>query len=482
MPRTLETGLKDRARSLLLTFPVLLMLTCGRTETPPERPNFVLILADDLGWADVGYQGSTFHRTPCIDALAHDGLSFSQAYAAAPVCTPARAALFTGCSPARLHITTVYGENTPLEDVEDRLDEGAPGTLVAPAVRERLPVGLPTLASSLRELGYRTALIGKWHLAPAPHAVGFDVQIGASPAGAVASHFSPYGVPTLRDGPPGEYLTDRLTDEALRFLRENRGRPFLLVLSHYAPHTPLQAPPELVDEYRARVDPRSPQRNPLYAAMIERLDASVGRVRAELERLILTEQTLLVFTSDNGAFEGNRATRRSSAEEEPVTSNLPLRSGKGRVYEGGLRVPMVAWGGLVRNTGRCSVPVIGTDLCPTMLALARHAPLATSDGCDLTPLLTGHGTLERDALYFHFPHESFASALRSGDEKLVYSWRKERDELYDLGADPGEEHDLAAERPERVAELERELFAWLDAVGADRPVRRAPKESAAPPR
>ncbi len=446
----------------------LAVLACRRETTPRARPNFVLILADDLGWADVGYQGSTFHRTPHIDALARDGLVFSQAYAAAPVCTPSRAAILTGCSPARLHITFVYGENAPFEDLEERLEEGAPGKLVSPTVRERLPEGLPTLASGLKELGYHTALVGKWHLAPAPRALGFDVQIGASPAGAVESYFSPYGLPTMKDGPRGEYLTDRLTDEAVRFLEESRAQPFLLVLSHYAPHTPLAAPEELVEEYRARADPDAPQRNPTYAAMIERLDDSVGRIRAALERLGLAETTLLVFTSDNGAFEGTNTRRRS----EPITSNLPLRSGKGRVYEGGLRVPMVAWGGVAARRGTCAVPVVGTDLCPTMLALAGHAPLAVSDGLDLTPLLAEGGVLARDELGFHFPHESFASALRAGDEKLVYSWRREKSELYDLATDPGEERDLAAERPQRAAELERRLFGWLDTVGAERPARR----------
>jgi len=445
-----------------------LLAACDRGSPPP---NFVLVLADDLGWADVGYQGSTFHRTPHIDALAHAGLVFSQAYSASPVCTPSRAALFTGCSPARLHITSVYGENAPWEDVETRLEEAEPGALVAPTIRDHLPEDVPTLAGRLHELGYRTALIGKWHLAPAPQRAGFDVQVAASSAGRVESYFSPYGVPTIQDGPPGEYLTDRLTDETLRFLEENRERPFLLVLSHYAPHVPLQAPETLVDEYAGRADPDAPQHNATYAAMIERLDDSVGRVRDALERLGLAERTLLVFTSDNGGYEANRRGPNGS-EVEPITSNRPLRSGKGRVYEGGLRVPLIAWGGPVRRAGECRVPVIGTDLCPTLLALAGGAPLAVSDGEDLTPLLTGEGALEREALYFHFPHQSSASALRAGDEKLVYSWRREKSELYDLALDPGEQHDLAAERPERAAELQQRLFSWLDAVGADRPVRR----------
>jgi arylsulfatase A-like enzyme len=443
---------------------------CAREERRP--PNFVLVLADDLGWADAGYQGSTFYRTPHIDALARDGLAFSQAYAAAPVCSPSRAAILTGWSPARLHITTVLGPNAPFEELGERLDEATPGRLVPPTIRSRLPEGIPTLASSLKELGYRTALVGKWHLVPAPRAVGFDEQPGALPIGATGSHFSPYGLATLRDGPEGEYLTDRLTDEAVRFLEENRARPFLLVLSHYAVHTPLEAPEELVAEYRARAVPGAAQRNPTYAAMVERLDDSVGRVRAALERLGLAERTLLVFTSDNGGVEGTNPKHW----DEPVTSNLPLRSEKGRVYEGGLRVPMIAWGGVVARRGTCAAPVVGTDLCPTLLALAGHAPLAPSDGADLTPLLRGSGSLAREELAFHFPHESFGSALRAGDEKLVYLWKRQKSELYDLADDPGESRDLAAERPERATELERRLFAWLDAVGAERPVRAAREE------
>lgn len=455
-----------RPRSFLLA-QILLIAACGRASAPPARPNFVVFLADDLGWADVGYQGSTFYRTPHIDALAHDGLAFSQAYAASPVCSPSRAAILTGWSPARLHITTVMGPKAPFEELEARLDDATPGKIVAPTIRSRLPEGLPTLASCLEELGYRTALIGKWHLVPAPRSVGFDLQPGASPGGAVTSYFSPYGLPNLSDGPKGEYLTDRLTEEAVRFLENNRERPFLLVLSHYAVHTPLEAPEELVAECRARVAPGAPQKNPTYAAMVERLDDSVGRVRAALERLGLAGNTLLVFTSDNGGVEG----KNTKYFEEEVTSNLPLRSEKGRVYEGGLRVPMIAWGGVVAARGTCSEPVVGTDLFPTLLSLAGHAPVSPSDGVDLTPLLEGSESLPRDELAFHFPHESFASALRLGDEKLVYSWKRERSELYDLAEDPGEQHDLAPERPERVAELERRLFAWLDGVGAERPVR-----------
>lgn len=455
----------------LLVLLALLLGACGGAGEGSRPPSFVIVLADDLGWADVGFQGSTFHRTPNLDRLAADGLAFSQGYAPSPVCTPSRAGLLTGCSPARLHLTSVFGVNTPFEDLEARLDEAEEGDLVQPTVLDGLPPEVPTVARRLAEAGYATGLIGKWHLHPEPEEVGFGVELGAR--GLLRSYFSPYGLDSLSDGPPGEYLTDRLTDEAIAFLEAHRDGPFLLVLSHYAPHLPLQAPVELVAEYARRADPAAPQHNPVYAAMIERVDVGLGRLCEALERLGLAESTLLVFTSDNGAFEERRAGRRHSAAEDlEITSNLPLRSGKGRVYEGGLRVPLVAWGGPVRARGRCDVPVVLTDLAPTLLALAGAKPLAVSDGVDLSGLLRGTGVPDRSALFFHFPHQSFASAVRDGDEKLIWSWAREEAELYDLASDPGERHDLAAERPERVRVLRDELFTWLDAVGADRPVRR----------
>lgn len=451
-------------------------------ESAQVPPSFVLVLGDDLGWADVGYQGSRLQRTPEIDRLAREGLVFSRAYAASPVCSPSRAALLTGLAPARLHLTSVLGANTPTEEAGEREVELAQGVvLIEPTVVDRIPDDVPTLAARLSERGYRTAWIGKWHLGGRPGEFGFQHVLADSGAGAVASYFPPYGLSTLADGPPGEYLTDRLTDEAVRFIEENRAHPFLLVLSHYAPHLPLQAPSELVAQCQARVDPAGTQRNPTYAAMVERLDASVGRVRAALERFELSGRTLLVFTSDNGGFEEKRVERQrrvhgraASSETVHITSNLPLRGGKGRVYEGGVRVPLVLWGGPLARAGSCSVPVIGTDLTPTLLALAGCAPPATSDGLDLSPLVSGGTELARGALAFHFPHQSSQSALLRGDEKLVHNWGEERSELFDLRADPGERHDLAGERPERTAELRAELFRWLDAVGADRP-RRMPR-------
>jgi len=460
------------ARALALA---CLLASCTRAPDAP-RPNFVLVLADDLGWADVGFQGSRFHRTPALDRLAQDGLVFAQAYAAAPVCSPSRAALLSGLSPARLQLTDALGPRTRTAE-RPEADRDDPRGLREPIVATRLPAELPTLATRLAAAGYETLWIGKWHLGGTPEEAGFARALGHSSAGAPATYFSPYGLATLPDGPTGEYLTDRLTDEACRFLAGPHERPFLLVLSHYAPHVPLEAPPALVAEFQARLDPAAGQRNPLYAAMLARLDAGVERVRATLADGGLLERTLLVFTSDNGAVEELRMDRKrrgESGDGEPyvITSNAPLRGGKGRLNEGGLRVPLVLFGGPLARHGTSRVPVIGTDLAPTLLALAGAEALVASDGLDLSAYLGGAPEPPARPLVFHFPHQSFQSALRVGDEKLLYRWLDGKSELYALAEDPGEAHDLAAQRPERAAELERELMAWLDAVGAARPERR----------
>ena len=444
------------ARLLSAWAPLLLSQSPATTEATrpdpvPATPSFVLILADDLGWADVGYQGSSFCRTPHLDALARDGLAFSQAYAAGPVCSASRAALFSGRAPARLHLTDVIGlvSNAP-----------SPKDFAPIHTRQRLSPKLPTLASALHAAGYRTGLIGKWHLGTDPREHGFEEVAGCTPGGSIPSYFD-----TKLDGlPPGEYLTERLTSAAVRFLEAHREDRFLLVLSHYAPHTPLEAPAAAVERWQKRAT--STAQNHTYAAMVESLDASVGAIRAALERLELDQRTLLVFLSDNGGLEKYVEPGHGVVT---VTSNAPLRGGKQTLYEGGIRVPLIFHGGPVCRRGTSDWPVVGTDLPLTLLSLAALAPLEKQDGIDFAPLLTSGSEPPPRKLYFHYPHLEPVSVVRDGDWKLLHFWRSGTSQLYSLRDDPGETTDLTAAQPERAEELRAELFAWLEDVGADVP-------------
>ena len=455
----------------------LLVLACGPDQhgaPPARRPNIVFILADDLGWADVGYQGSTFHPTPNIDALAREGMVFSDAYASSPVCSPTRFSFLTGQSPARHGMTKALNPDV-LGGTPGPPTTGPPDAeWWEPVLLDHVPLETTTVAERLKEAGYRTGVIGKWHLGePLPESHGFDVALATAPLGGPSRYFAPYGIRGFPEGPGGEYITDRLTFEAIRFIEDSKEEPFFLFLSHFAPHSPWEAKPEYVARHQARVDPEAEQKNPIYAAMIESLDESVGAIVAALERLGLTEETLLVFTSDNGALT-QRWLRRKSRHRTlfEITSNAPLRGGKGKLYEGGLRVPMVVrWPGVIAAGGRCEIPVDTTDYYPTFLRMAGLQPAGEPlDGVDLYPLFRGGEKLERDALYFHFPHQTLACAMRRGNDKLVHYFSGET-ELYDLASDLGEEHDLSEERPEKARELRQELFSWLEEVGAVLPVR-----------
>ncbi len=334
-----------------------------------------------------------------------------------------------------------------------------------------------------------TALVGKWHLGPEGHGPerhGFDFNIGGGPEPGPASYFPPYNLSKLPDGPPGEYLTDRLTEEAVGFIRANRDRPFFLYFSHYAVHSAIGPRPMapnrtakagFVEYFSAKADPAAPAQNPTYAAMIRSLDESVGRVLEALEEESLTEGTIIIFTSDNGGVELSRG--------EVVTSNLPLRDGKGTFYEGGIRVPtLISWIGVLPSGKLSEVPAVSIDLYPTILELAglEKNPGQILDGVSLVPVLKGRETLERNALYFHFPHVQGAakglqhflrensSAVRVGDLKLIHSWET-GDELYDLSKDIGESEDLAERMPAETARLRGMLFDWLERVGAQVPTK-----------
>jgi arylsulfatase A-like enzyme len=459
-------------------FPLLLWmlgLVCAAGATgaeSPKRPNIVFILTDDLGWTDLGCAGSKFYETPNIDRLAKQGMRFTDGYSACTVCSPSRASILTGQYPARLHVTDwIAGHARPFAKMN------------VPDWTMRLLPELPNLAKSLKSVGYATASIGKWHLGPeesSPTRVGFDVNIGGNHRGQPPSYFSPYKIETLQDEKDGEFLSDRLTDEALKFIEANRDRPFFVYLPHFAVHTPLMAKPEVVAKYKARQDPSGAHKNPVYAALLESVDDSVGRLLEKLDALKLSENTIVVFTSDNGGLLG-------------PTSNTPLRAGKGSAYEGGVRVPLIIrWPGVTQPGSVSNVPVTGADFFPTFLAANRlEVPREHAvDGENLLPVLGGAGALKRDTLFWHYPHyhpggATPYGALREGDWRLVEFFEDHRVELYNLKDDLAEAHDLAAEQPEKAAALKRKLHEWRERVGAQMPtvnpnhdpVKDAPKKN-----
>ena len=422
-------------------------------EAPPKKPNFVFFLVDDLGWRDVGCYGTKFYETPNIDRLAREGMRFTDAYAACPVCSPTRASILTGKYPARLSLTDwIPGQR-----------EKNPKLLV-PKFNQELPLEEVTIAEALKAAGYACASIGKWHLGGEPYypdKQGFDLNVGGTAKGSPPSYFSPYGIPTLADGPKGEYLTDRLADEAEKFIEQNRDRPFFLYLPHFAVHTPIQGKEEITAKY-ARKPPDGNQKNATYAAMIESVDQSVGRVMKKLDALGLADRTVVFFMSDNGGLAG-------------VTSNAPLRAGKGTLYEGGVREPLIVkWPGVVRSGTTASTPVTSTDFYPTILEMAGLPlkPEQHVDGLSLMPLLKESGPLRRDTLYWHYPHyhrTTPAGALRHGDWKLIEYFEDGRLELYNLRDDLGEQKDLAAAMPEKARELQKMLADWRTDVGAQMP-------------
>jgi len=435
-----------------------------------SKLNVVFFLIDDMGWTDAGCYGSAFYETPNIDRLAAQGMRFTDAYAACPVCSPTRASIMAGKYPARLNITNFGTKPLPLDEV--------------------------TVAEALKEAGYTTFFAGKWHIGGDekhwPDHQGFDVNVGGNGSGSPrGGYFSPYKNPQLPDGPKGEYLTDRLTDEAVAFLDAHKDAPFLLYLSHYAVHTPLQAKEKVVEKYRAKADampkakgptsrPESSrattdlvQDNPVFAAMVESVDDSVGRVMKRLDTLGIADRTAVIFMSDNGGL-STLLNRRMGGGRGAPTCNLPLRAGKGWLYEGGIREPMIVrWPGVTEPGSTCRVPVTSTDFYPTMLDMAG-LPLRPGqhvDGVSLVPLLRGGKALDRKAIFWHYPHHHGSGsvpsgAVRAGDWKLIEWYEDRRVEVFNLADDLGETTDLAAARPEKTRELHALLKAWRREVGA----------------
>lgn len=455
-----------------LTFVSIVLL--GTLSLAAEQaPNIVLLLADDLGWTGVGCYGSDLHETPHIDRLAAQGMRFAGAYAACTVCSPTRASIMTGQYPARLHLTDfIAGQHRPYEK------------LTIPAWTKYLGTEAVTVAEALKQAGYATAHVGKWHLeakrtvpgyqpsAFLPTAQGFDVSI-AKPKGSKGFFLPADFVRT--NGQRGGYVTDYLTDKAVAWISRARPGPFFLYLAYHTPHTPIQGKQEFVAYYARKLKslPNARHRNPAYAAMIHSLDESVGRIMTQLEKSGLSKNTLVVFTSDNGGL-----TQRYG-RIDGIADNHPLRRGKGSAYEGGVRVPMIAhWPGVVPAGRTSTEPVMTIDFFPTFLDLAR-APVGSLafDGISLAGLLRGNQrTLARDALYWHYPHyhaggDAPYSAIRCGPWRLIDFHDDTPPALYNLDRDIGEQQNLAQTESEKCQELQAKLTAWRKRVGAQMPTK-----------
>lgn len=454
-------------------FIFILLVICfglpGRGQSM-DHTNVILILIDDLGWNDLGCYGSKYYKTPNIDKLATQGIRFTNGYSACHVCSPTRAAILTGKYPARLMLTQWLPAGR-WDRNKHRLREAR--------YLSNLPLEEVTIAESLRAAGYKTGFIGKWHLGTEtyyyPEHQGFDVNIAGRDYGAPGSYFYPFegkwDIPstgqTLKKSSPvagkeGDYLVDILAQQASQFIAENKKSPFFLMLSHYAVHTPLQAKDEKVQKYMDVPDDQR-QGNPKYAAMVESVDESVGLILTTLQEQSLDENTLIIFTSDNGGY-------------AKATNQSPLRANKGSHYEGGIRVPfIIKWPGTMPSGKICDEPVISVDIYPTILTAVGlpQYPAQHQDGKDLTPLLTGKGIFHRRALYWHYPHynrhpSSFPSGvIRSGHWKLIEHFESQKIELFNLESDLSESSNVASQHPHIAQQLLSSLKSWQRKVGAD---------------
>lgn len=453
-----------------------------------HRPNIIFVLIDDMGWKDLGCYGSSFYETPNLDRLASEGVLFTDAYAAAPVCSPTRASILSGKYPARVGVTNFIGASQTRGKLLD-----------APYV-DHLPLEEKSIAAALRETGYATWHVGKWHLGGRPYYPenhGFDVNVGGCDWGhPMYGYYSPYGIETMPDGPDGEYLTDRLTNEAIGLVKRHQertnGQPFFLYLSHYAVHTPIQGKRDLLDKYiqkakkmgldrvnaleqggffpsdhkkSKRIVRRRIQSDVEYAAMVENLDENIGRLLNAVKVSGLSDNTVIFFTSDNGGL--------STAEGSP-TSNAPLSEGKGWMYEGGLREPLIVkWPGVTKPGSVCTVPVTSPDFFPTFLEMAgqSHNNKRNLDGTSLVPLLRGETQLNREAIFWHFPHYANqggtpGSSVREGDYKLIEFYEDGRLELFNLRTDIGECRNCVSECAEVAESLHQKLVKWRGEIEA----------------
>ena len=454
-----------------------------------SRPNVILFYADDLGWTDLSSFGSTFYETPNLDRLAAKGMRFTSSYAPSSVCTPSRAALLTGRTPARLGITDYASANTATQDLQQKRQRNRNQNhmFLEPPSDIRLPEGSVTFADVFKEAGYHTFFLGKWHVGnpedgygPTDH--GFDVNIAGTARGGPygrGGYFHPFDLPNI-DSEPGDHLTDRMAEEAIKLIEGAGTEPFFMYFSFYDVHTPLMTKDHLEEKYRKKAAPlhlgprfasepprwnRQVHDHAVYAGMIETMDEALGAIVTALEEKGLDENTIIVFSSDHGGL--------STSEGHP-TSNLPLRAGKGWLYEGGVRVPtLFYWPGVTEPGSRSDEPHVQTDFFPTMLEMAGLAmrPEDHLDGVSLVSELKGEGASDRERIFWHHPHYSPqggspAGAMREGDWKLVEFFEGRRLELYNLAEDIEEQNDLARRYPRRVMAMHEKLREWRDEVGA----------------
>ncbi|MEQ8787772.1 MAG: sulfatase [Pirellulaceae bacterium] len=472
-------------RMLSIAFALLLVAlpSFAATAEPKPKTNFVFFLVDDLGWADVGRFGAQFYETPNIDALSASGMRFTNGYAACPVCSPTRASIMTGRHPVRVDITDwIPGQNAT----------GRKGTKFQHvADRDNLALEETTIAEALKEHGYQTFFAGKWHLGGQGHwptDQGFDINIGGCDRGSPpGGYYAPWNNPNLKAEKEDEYLTERLTEESIKFLDErDKDKPFLLYLSYYNVHTPITPYKKRIEHFTSKANEmfdsptpaitehdgqsRARQDNPQYASMIAAVDRSVGEVLIELVSLGLGDDTVVFFFSDNGGL--------CTKPTPGPTSNLPLRAGKGWLYEGGVREPMIVRAPGVTEPGSvCDTPVVSMDFFPTMLELAGlpAMPKQHADGVSITPLLAGKQDALKDrTFYWHYPHYHGSTwkpgaSIRDGDWKLIEFYHDDDVELYNLADDPGEQHDLSQPNPAKAKELLAKLHAWQKQLGAKMP-------------
>lgn len=465
-----------------LLVPLASLYAGDATTKPSDKPNILFILIDDYGIKDVGVEGSSFYETPQIDALARSGMRFTQGYAACQVCSPSRASIMLGIYPPRHGITDYIGAETG-----DTFAKRRGVKLSVPDYARHMPKKDLTLAQAFKKAGYTTFFAGKWHLGDegfGPEDYGFDINKGGWSAGSpVGGYYAPWTNPKLPNGPRGQSLTDRLATETISFIEQHHDKPFLAYLAPYAVHGPIQTTQPLWAKYREKASRqpafgerfkidrtlpvRQVQDNPVYGGLIEETDTAVGRVLTRLRELGLDKNTVVVFSSDNGGVVSG---------DSYSSCMFPYRGGKGRQWEGGLRVPFyIKAPGVTQPGSTCAVPVINLDLYPTLLALAgiQQAPPQALDGVSLLPLLKG-GTISYRPLFWHYPHYGNqggepSSIIRKDDWKLIHYWEDNRNELYHLPDDIGEQHDLASQETERTAQLWVELQAWLKETGAKIP-------------